>query len=267
MSDTLLDKRLVAASFSRAAGRYDAYAGLQRTVANRLLASVDRHRPVRRILDLGSGTGYSSESLLALFPDVQLISLDIAPGMLSHARQNRRSAPGQSHYICADAESLPLADNSIDLIFSSLAIQWCSDYEGLFREVCRVARAGSQCVFSTFDEGTLEELRQAWAAVDSAVHVNRFEPAATLRAALARPDVQHLDSRVELIQQHYPDLKALATELKAIGANNRNAGQPRGLTGRQRLAQLEQSFMAGADSRGRMVSWVLHYLAFRVAEP
>lgn len=292
------DKRLVAASFSRAAARYDDHAVLQREVADHLLGLVDTQRPVRRILDIGSGTGYCSAPLLAKFPAAQLISLDIAPGMLSHARRRYGELCGEAHeggqgalsgdgredgreefrtelceklrgkgsdiWLCGDAEALPLAADSIDLVFSSLAIQWCSDYHRLFSEVCRVARPGAQCLFSTFDRGTLEELRQAWARVDDRVHVNRFEPADTLRAQLEALPVSGLHSEIQLRQRLYPGLRALTSELKAIGAHNMNPGQQRGLTTRKALARLEAAFMADAGAEGRRVTWALHYLGFTV---
>lgn len=297
------DKRLVAASFSRAAERYDDHAVLQREVADDLLALVNTQRPVRRILDIGSGTGYCSAPLLRKFPGAQLISLDIAPGMLSHARGRYGEVsgvgPGEGHggcrseycgegieegneevfqagqevlpgtpreiWLCGDAEALPLTDDSIDLVISSLAIQWCSDYRRLFGEVCRVARPGAQCLFSTFDRGTLEELRQAWACVDDGVHVNHFQSADVLRAQLEGLPVDALRSEIQVQQRLYPGLRALTTELKAIGAHNMNPGQQRGLTTRKTLSRLEAAFMADAGPRGRAVTWALHYLGFTVA--
>lgn len=267
------DKRLVAASFSRAAQRYDDHAVLQREVADHLLGLVDIQRPVRRILDIGSGTGYCSAPLLKVFPGAELISLDIAPGMLSHARRRYGEEYEELHgntrgaWLCGDAEALPLAGDSIDLVFSSLAIQWCSDYRRLFSEVCRVARPGAQCLFSTFDRGTLEELRQAWARVDDRVHVNRFEPADALCAHLEALPVNGLHTETQVRQRAYSGLRVLTTELKAIGAHNMNPGQQRGLTTRRALARLEAAFMADAGPEGRKVTWALHYLGFTVTGP
>ena len=37
-------------------------------------------------------------------------------------------------YVCADAELIPLQENSVDLVFSNLTIQWCNDIEQTFED-------------------------------------------------------------------------------------------------------------------------------------
>lgn len=82
----LPDKRQVAASFSRAAASYDSVAELQRDVGGQLLHRLPQAFVPRRWLDLGCGTGYFSRALGERFPDGQGVALDIAEGMLNHAR-------------------------------------------------------------------------------------------------------------------------------------------------------------------------------------
>src|SRR3546814_3241551 len=120
-SAQLPDKRQVAASFSRAAGSSDSVAALQRQVGNQLLARLPSTRQPGRWLDLGSGTGYFSRVLAAAFPEADGLALDIAEGMLRHARPQG----GARHFVTGDAERLPLRDGTVDLIYSSLALQWC----------------------------------------------------------------------------------------------------------------------------------------------
>src|SRR5690606_34823214 len=60
------------------------------------------------------------------------------------------------------------------LIFSSLAIQWCSNLPLLMKEIGRVLKPSGHFVFSTLLDGSLEELKAAWSEVDDKQHVNDF---------------------------------------------------------------------------------------------
>ena len=259
--NTAISKKLIAASFSRAAERYDDFADLQRHAVDQLLGRIDRRKAVTRILDIGSGTGYCSGRLREAFPDAELVNMDIAPGMLRFSK--RHGSHEKDSWVCADAEHLPFADDSFDLMFSSLAIQWCSDYHRLFADVARVTVPRAQCLFTTFGDATLQELRQAWARVDGGVHVNAFMGAHSFSEILRCFPLKKLSIEQEKIVRHYDSVAALGRELKAIGANNMNPGQPPGLTGRAKLKRLEQAFMEQADPvEGRGVTWELLCLDF-----
>lgn len=139
LSGGLPDKRQVAASFSRAAGTYDSVAELQRDVGSELLRRLPEDFSAGRWLDLGCGTGYFSRALGERFTGAQGVALDIAEGMLAHARP----LGGATHFIAGDAECLPLQDASCDLIFSSLAVQWCADFASVLSEARRVLKPGA----------------------------------------------------------------------------------------------------------------------------
>jgi malonyl-CoA O-methyltransferase len=61
---------------------------------------------------------------------------------------------------------MPLADNSVAHIFSSLALQWCENIPALMFEIERVLQPGGTAVIATLGPDTLRELRSAWAKVD-----------------------------------------------------------------------------------------------------
>jgi len=231
------DKRRVARAFSRAADGYDAAARLQREIAHRLMEWLPEQTG-SHLLDLGCGTGYAAPHLHTRYPRATLLHLDLAHGMLAFARMQRPVPGGQ--YLCGDAEQLPLADASVDLIWSSLAVQWCERPERLLAELARVLKPGGRCLLATLGPGTLHELRQSWAVVDDDVHVNSFVSLTHLLAHNREltPVRQETERRV----LRYQRLLQLMHELKALGAHNVNHRRSQGLSSRQRLIRLLDAY-------------------------
>jgi malonyl-CoA O-methyltransferase len=251
----LPDKRQVAASFSKAAASYDSVAELQRAVGSELISRLPADFRPRRWLDLGSGTGHFSRVLAQNLPHSEGIALDIAEGMLNHAR----GLGGAQHYVAGDAENLPLADSSVDLMFSSLAVQWCSDFASVLSEARRVLKPGGVFGFASLCVGTLYELRDSWQAVDGMVHVNRFREFETYQQLCADSGLQVRSLQVLPHVLHYPDVRSLTHELKALGAHNINTGRTGGLTGRARIQALIQAYEAFRQEKGLPATYQVVY--------
>ena len=235
-----LAKREVADSFSRAAQLYDSVAQLQRDVGEQLLTRLDAlGTEPDSVLDLGCGTGYFCAGLKQRFPQADYYGLDIAQGMVEYAREGQPRAQG---WLVGDAEALPLANNSVDLVFSSLAIQWCYRPQLLFAELARVLRPGGYCVFSSLGPGTLQELRAAWATVDKHQHVNEFLPTAVLASAAREIPGVKLSLQSSEFCMHYQAVRDLLRELKTLGAHNMNHHRPSGLTSRRALQGMLQAY-------------------------
>lgn len=234
----LPDKRQVAASFSRAAASYDAVAELQRSVGNALIERLPEHLHAARWLDLGSGTGYFSRVLASRFPQGEGVALDIAEGMLRHARP----MGGAASFVAGDAECLPLRSASVDLVFSSLALQWCENFAAVLDEAERVLRPGGVLAFSSLCCGTLQELRDSWQAVDGFAHVNRFRSFEAYQGLCAASRLRCLALDMQPSVLYFPELRQLTHELKALGAHNLNPGRPDGLTGRARIRALIEAY-------------------------
>ena len=143
----LIDKARVRTSFNRAANSYDAAAVLQKRVREEMLDRLGliNIKPFTignpAILDAGCGTGAGSFSLQKRFKKAQVVSLDIAYNMLQKTASQQPFLQKILHkpqLICADIESLPIASNSINLLWSNLALQWCNDLDAAFNEAARV---------------------------------------------------------------------------------------------------------------------------------
>lgn len=237
-----LDLEQVRRSFDRAAKDYDAHAPLQREVRERLLEKLElvTLQPTA-ILDAGCGPGGALPPLAKRFRKSELFALDIAPGMLAEARR-RKPWFRKLTTLEGDLAELPLDNDSVDLVFSNLALQWANEPDEAFDEFRRVLRGGGLLVFSTFGPDTLQELRDAWSAVDGYTHVNRFLDLHDIGDALVRAGFTEVVMDVEHFTLTYERVQGLLRDLKAIGAHNVNAGRAHGLTGRQRFAAFEQAY-------------------------
>jgi len=256
----LPDKRQVAASFSRAAASYDSVAALQRAVGVSLLDQLPDGLAPNCWLDLGSGTGHFSRVLGERFEQATGVAVDIAEGMLRHARGER----GGAHYhVAGDAERLPLGDACVDLVFTSLAVQWCSQFACVLEEARRVLRPGGVLAFSSLCVGTLDELRSSWQAVDGMVHVNRFRSFEDYQRLCAASDLAQVSLQRQAHVLHYPDVRSLTHELKALGAHNLNPGRPSGLTGRARMQGLLQAYEAFRQPQGLPATYQVVYGVLR----
>ncbi|NLR74976.1 malonyl-ACP O-methyltransferase BioC [Leeia aquatica] len=240
------EKRLMRRAFERAADSYDAAAVLQREVCDRMAERLDyiKHQP-HRVLDAGSGTGYGSGLLRTTYPKAQVLELDIAHSMLLAARRKqgllkRWLAPAPA--LCADIERLPLQADSVDMIWSNLAIQWVTDLDQAFAEFHRVLRPEGLLMFSTLGPDTLRELRQAFAGLDGHTHVNRFIDMHDIGDGLVRNGFATPVMDMEYLTLTYDDVRAVMQDLKAIGAHNVTHGRPQGLMGKQRWQQVLRNY-------------------------
>lgn len=244
---SILNKKVIATAFSSAAQTYEPSAFLQREVANRLCDRVRMQAlTVEAILDLGSGTGYLTQQLAAQFPQAQLIALDLAWGMLQYAKQRQADVD----YLCADAEALPLASASLDLICSSLVLHWCPDIDKAFSEMQRVLRPGGELLLTTLGPTTLYELQQSWAAVDDRPHVHSFLDLQALGNGLLQSGWCDIVVDREELYCFYPDVISLMRDLKNIGAHNMHPERRKTLTGKQALQTMMRAYQRFVNEEG-----------------
>lgn len=251
MNNELPQKHLVAQSFGNAAAHYDDVAVLQCQTADELLdrLSLVTLQP-KRVLDLGVGTGRNLTLLAKRYPDAQMLALDIAPAMLQQARQRYQKASGIKRwlpysntpfYLAGDAENLPLADNSVDLVFANLTLQWC-DPRTSFAEIQRVLRPDGLLMFTSLGPDTLCELRQAWAEVDDYPHVNMFYDMHDVGEAMMEGGLAEPVLDTDLYTLTYDSAMALMKDLKVLGARNVNSNRRRGLTGKKAIQKVADAY-------------------------
>jgi malonyl-CoA O-methyltransferase len=248
-----LDHDAIRDSFSRAAASYDAAAVLQAQVRDELLGRLDfvKLEPAV-VVDLGAGTGHATLELKRRYRGSRVVAMDLAEGMLREAGR-RQTLLRRFDRVGADAAALPFRDGSVDLIFSSLVLQWCPDPDAVLRECRRVLKPGGLLTFTTLGPDTLVELRRAWRAADAShPHVNTFLDMHDLGDALVRAGLAEPVMDVERYTLTYDEVRGLMRDLKAIGAHNAATDRPKGLTGKRTLGRMIESYETFRRADGKL---------------
>jgi malonyl-CoA O-methyltransferase len=248
MNEFLIDKQQMRRAFNRASTSYDAAAVLQREVCTRMLERLDyiKLQP-GRVMDAGSGTGWGTRQLTQRYPAAQMIALDIAIGMLQTAQGRfgwwqKLFGGTKQLQVCADVEALPIAANSLDIVWSNLAVQWCNNLPATFVELHRVLKVDGLLMFSTFGPDTLKELRMAFNGVDEHNHLNRFADMHDIGDMLVQSGYANPVMDMEYITLTYDDVRTVLHDLKTIGAHNATAGRGQGLMGKNAWARLVENY-------------------------
>jgi malonyl-CoA O-methyltransferase len=232
-----LDRSAVRSTFDRASKSYDAAAVLQRQVRETLLERLELVSiEPKVVLDAGAGTGWGSRALRKRYPGATVLAADSSAGMLRVAGR-RRGWRRPFVRVCADASAWPLAQASVDLVFSNFLLPWVDLPEAL-AEFRRVLAPRGLLTFTTLGPDTLKELKAAWAELHAHDRVARFIDMHHVGDALVQAGFAAPVLDVEYYTLEYSDLAALAADLKAAGSGNPSEGRPRGLTTPRRLAAL-----------------------------
>jgi malonyl-CoA O-methyltransferase len=225
-----IDKKRAQMRFNNAAATYDNHADLQRYVVDNLVENLDAIRiSPNSILDLGAGTGYCARELTARYPKTPITLLDVSPEMLKHARNNAPRWFSRERYVCADAESIPIANASVDFIFSSLTLQWCNRLDDVFKECHRVLKPNGLLLFSSLGPDTLHEFREAWETVHPRPRFNQFIDMHDVGDALIRAGFAGPVLACDNMTINYPDVHSIVRDLRALGATNSLNSRSRGL--------------------------------------
>ena len=263
-----LRKAAIARSFDAAAPRYDVHAGLQRAVAGRLAERIARldPPPPPRVLEIGCGTGFVSEALLARLPAARCLLTDLSPAMVRRCRDKLGHHPGAAGFVVMDGEA-PAVAGGFDLVASSLAVQWFLDPQRALARLGDCLAPGGRLVFATLGADTFSEWRAAHEALGLAYGATPLSTAATLGRLLGcgggeGPGALRGTLEEERVLRRYPGPGAFLHELRGLGADL-PAGDHRPLAAgsmRKLLRHLE-----GAGSGGFTVTYQVLYGCARKA--
>ena len=233
----------------------------------------------RRVLDAGCGPGPDLALLQKDYPAAQIIGLDAAFAMVEAAKvpatalgaltqMLSRLLPAKAgiDLLCGDFGDLPFGPNSLDLVWSNLALHWHPQPDRVFAEWRRVLRVDGLLMFSNFGPDTLRELRTAFAEADEAPHALPFVDMHDFGDQLVEAGFSTPVMDMEVITVTYATPRALLADVRALGGNPL-ATRRRGLLGRAAWQRVEAALERQRRPDGKLgLSFeVIYGHAFRPA--
>lgn len=252
--ESQLQAEQISAHFGKAAQTYEQSARLQREVAFDALRLLPQQQQ-GTLLDLGCGPGWFHHNLSS-FCD-ELLALDLSAAMLDQAKRHGIAR----QFIQANAAQIPLPDQSVDTVFSSLMLQWCPDPAPVFAEIARILKPGGSFVLTTLVEESMHEFQQAWRQTGQLPPTLSFSPVADyLRAARASGLACH--GQQKTFQLFFPDVFTLAREFKRIGANytGLKAANIPGLAGRAYWQRFAEAYQRNLTTQGLPLSYQVLFI-------
>jgi SAM-dependent methyltransferase len=119
-------------------------------IHDRLVAGLDPH-PGERWLDVGTGTGAVAQRAARAGADVTAV--DFAPAMIDTARRLAAEQDLAIEYEVADAQALPFAGASFDVVSSAHGVVFARDHAAAARELARVCRPGGRLGLTAWRPG------------------------------------------------------------------------------------------------------------------
>ncbi|MCX8007213.1 MAG: bifunctional demethylmenaquinone methyltransferase/2-methoxy-6-polyprenyl-1,4-benzoquinol methylase UbiE [Coriobacteriia bacterium] len=200
--------------FSRLAPRYDAFNlvssfGLDR-LWRRVAVRMARLDPGSEVLDLAAGTGDLTLALARHGRPKSVLSTDFVDEMLEVGRRKaeRYQGPCQISFAHADAQSLPFADASFDVVTIAFGVRNLPDRASNFREVRRVLKPGGRYVILEFSRPPFGPFRALYHA-----YLRWVIPALGALIAGDRASFEYLNASIRA----FPRQEELAQELREAG--------------------------------------------------
>ena len=253
---------------------------LRREVSSRMFDRLELIKVApQRVLDAGCGAGADLSLLQKSYPAAQILGIDAAEAMVRAAQgpAAKQSSLNQLlskllpaktgvDLLCGDFAELPLGPNTVDLVWSNLALHWHPQPDRVFAEWRRVLRVNSLLMFSCFGPDTFRELRAAFAEADLAPHALPFVDMHDFGDQLVEVGFSTPVLDMEVITVTYDTPQALLADVRALGGNPLSTLR-RGLMGRQAWQRMLATLEKGRRPDGKLglTFEVIYGHAFRPA--
>lgn len=217
-----------------------------------------------QMLDAGCGAGDNLPLLRERYPEAGYTGLDGCAPLLAHARTRhqpagmkalfqrlKRNRAPQTHFVQADLASTGLPPESLELVWSNMALHWHPAPHTVLAEWRRVLKVGGLAMFSCLGPGTLRELRQALddaglrTATPGFVDMHDFGDL-LVENGFADPVMDQ-----ETLTLTYETPQRLLEDVRALGGNPA-LGRRAGLVGRAWRERLCEALAAQRGQDGRI---------------
>lgn len=197
--------------------KYESYLGRWSRVVARSFVGWLSPRAGMSWLDVGSGTGALTTTILQVASPSAVVAIDPSEGFIAYARTQLASA--KARVTVADAQSLPFADGSFDVSVSGLVLNFVPRPAWAVAEMRRVTRPGGTIAAYVWDyAGEMQLIRRLWdaaAAVDAGAApldegrrfpMTRPGPLAQLFSDADLDTVETLAIEIEMLFDDFDDL-------------------------------------------------------------
>lgn len=221
-----IDKHALSNRFGARSNSYEKVTPVQQAMGMRLMLEVQQlmsGQNVCQILELGCGTGRLTRHLAKIYPEAEIVAVDISHEMIAHAKEQYP----QAHYVIADAEDYVFkAQQKFDLIVSNATIQWFEKLEATLMQTRSLLASDGLLAIATFGERTFIELEAAFNQAYDLKHMQRRSH------VVAMPSIKTLRSilpNAKLIEDEFcstfQDAREFMKSIKDAGAVNSQANR------------------------------------------
>jgi malonyl-CoA O-methyltransferase len=222
----------------------DAAQFLYGEIAQRMLQRLSYIRVTpTTVMDAGCGAGHALEPLRARYPDMDYTGLDACGPLLDTARERYTAKPSlwqklrnkptrPVRFIQADMASSGLDPESLDLLWSNMALHWHPEPHEVLSEWRRVLKPGALVMFSCLGPGSLTELRQALDEADLQTATPSFVDMHDFGDLLLERGFLDPVMDQEILTLTYRQPEKLLQDVRALGGNPSLDRRP-SLVGRQ----------------------------------
>jgi malonyl-CoA O-methyltransferase len=207
---------LIKNQFNKNAAKLHTLSFIYREIAERMLNRLNyiKVNP-KQILDIGSGLNIDTKLLQQKFSKSSIIKLDMAIEILK-LNQKKNSFFKKLFYknqelVCANTINLPIANQSIDLIWSNLVLPYVNDLELLLKEIHRVLTIGGSLLISGLSVDSLRQLREL------GLSTYNFPDMHIIGDILVHLGFTNPVTDVEYITLEYDNIGQLLSDIRLIG--------------------------------------------------
>lgn len=252
----------VAQQFSRRGDLSDAQF-LYGEIARRMLGRLQyiRLQP-DALLDAGCGAGDNLPLLRERYPQATYTGLDLSETLLTHARARHARAgvtawlnklvgrdQGAPRFLRADLAQTGIAPESLDLVWSNLAMHWHPAPHAVLAEWRRVLKVGGLAMFSCLGPATLRELRQALSDAGLRTATPSFVDMHDFGDLLVENGFSDPVMDQETLTLTYRTPQRLLADVRALGGNPARERRA-GLVGRDWIGRLHTALEAQRNAEG-----------------
>jgi malonyl-CoA O-methyltransferase len=219
----------VAETFGKSVKTYHQEAEIQPKVAEGLMASLRPWKgilPDGPILEIGCGTGFLTEKLMAEFPARKMLITDLSREMLEFCEANLKEANAQKRadFKPMNAEDADLPDAHFSLIISNFAAQWFKDPALTLSKLSNALKPGGLLLFSFPGNKSFPEWYQHCLECGLPFTANPLPDTEEMVIKLSMEPVQ-VDYYENSLHQQFDTSLDFFRHLKRLGVNSSTQGK------------------------------------------